>query len=181
MIITKKEEIEGLAFIKLALAKKTDLREVFRYIFVTEQEIVATNGQILHIIPNTFKLKTGLYLMNRINKNKAEIIELNTDQKYPDYNSAINPAENYPDFLEFKTAKLDLNFLYAMIIKANTNENIIYSVDYVSNILDMQGEVIKVYINYGTQILAVSDKGYKAIIMGIQITNPLTKQQNKQV
>jgi len=66
-----------------AIAGKNDVREYLTYVYVTEDDMVGTDGASLHIAPNADGLEPGFY--------SAQAIRLHppTYARYPDYNRAI--------------------------------------------------------------------------------------------
>lgn len=71
-----------------ALAVDTkDRREMLRYVYVDEKNIVGTNGPRLHVAPNAEHLTPGFYLTN------GERVELDPGLRYPPYEKILETGE----------------------------------------------------------------------------------------
>jgi len=93
----KNEDVEIFEKIKLLIQclSKDKAREVINYVFINEEDIVATDGKIMTVIQNNYRFKPGLYQVEKVQKKEILLIEVEEKFNFPDYQWLIPDSNDY--------------------------------------------------------------------------------------
>ncbi len=141
-----KSTCKEMLFVAKAVDKKHSKSEL-RYVYVTEEEVVATDGHRLHVYtPEVSVMEPGYYEIIKQTKTTLQLIKVTSDAygklgEYPDFKCMIPEASYIREFITKRNSGEEIEVVgkYAEVIRAFTDNTVDWDYFNDANCLGMYG------------------------------------------